>query len=298
MYCKNCSAVVNCIMVKYTPDGKKQKRKIKLMKSLTNNIVYSHKHYSARNGTIPRHCHDKYEILLLLDGEGRYIVEGCEYNISPGAVMFTRPFEYHCIDLNPDLPYERSYVQFPASALSDDVINLLESFNNNEGSGCFYPPETVSRHVSSIFERFSIADTFSEVERGIYLKLLTSELVVLLSSAKGQKVPYDEDDIGAKVLRYINDHLERDISLDKLSKRFFVSKYYLCRAFKKKNGVSIHGYITHKRIMYAKQLIDNGETASGAAYKVGFGDYSAFYRAYVKIIGRSPSAEGVKDLPR
>ena len=27
------------------------------------------------------------------------------------------------------------------------------------------------------------------------------------------------------------------------------------------------------------------------AKKVGFGDYSAFYRAYVKIVGRSPRAE-------
>jgi AraC-like DNA-binding protein len=43
--------------------------------------------------------------------------------------------------------------------------------------------------------------------------------------------------------------------------------------------------------MYAKQLIESGETASGAAYKVGFGDYSAFYRAYVKILGAPPTSE-------
>ena len=40
----------------------------------------------------------------------------------------------------------------------------------------------------------------------------------------------------------------------------------------------------------AKQLIEQGETASGAAYKVGFGDYSAFYRAYVKVVGKAPTA--------
>ena len=86
------------------------------------------------------------------------------------------------------------------------------------------------------------------------------------------------------------ENLSRDVSLDTLARRFFVSKYYLCRAFKKHNGVSVHGYINHKRVMYAKQLIEQGETASGAAYKVGFGDYSAFYRAYVKIIGKAPTA--------
>jgi AraC-like DNA-binding protein len=74
-----------------------------------------------------------------------------------------------------------------------------------------------------------------------------------------------------------------------LAKRFFVSKYYLCRAFKRHNGISVHGYVNQKRVMYAKQLIEAGETASGAAYRVGFGDYSAFYRAYVKQLGVAPT---------
>ena len=41
--------------------------------------------------------------------------------------------------------------------------------------------------------------------------------------------------------------------------------------------------------MYAKELIEAGETASSAAYRVGFGDYSSFYRAYVKIVGEPPT---------
>ena len=261
----------------------------------TKNIRYSHSRFEAApHNVASRHCHDQYEILFLIEGEGRYIVEGCEYTIMPGGVMFTRPFEYHCIELNREKPYERSLIQFSLSGLPDEIINLISTLNNNEGRGYFYPPQDISRYISSTLERFELAVGFSEKEREIYFRLLTSELILLLCSANVERLTYDEEDIGTKVLKYINDHLERDVSLDNLSRRFFVSKYYLCRAFKKKNGVSIHGYITHKRVMYAKQLIDNGETASGAAYKVGFGDYSAFYRAYVKIVGKSPSAESAK----
>jgi len=77
-----------------------------------------------------------------------------------------------------------------------------------------------------------------------------------------------------------------------LAHRFFVSKYYLCRAFKRQSGSSIHNYINLKRVLYAKRLIESGETASHAAYMVGFGDYSAFYRAYMKHIGSSPKTKG------
>lgn len=259
-------------------------------------ITFSHKY----DHTVPaeintRHCHDAYEILLLSEGEGRYIVEGCEYNISPGTVMFTHPFEYHCIDINPEIPYERSVVAFPREAVPEAALELLSDTYNKDGGGCFYPPEAISPFVVSLFERFELSSGMPEREREIYMRLLVGELIVLLSAAKSEKLSYDDEDIGAKVRRYINDHITKEIRLDELSRRFFVSKYYLCRAFKRRNGVSIHGYITHKRVMYAKQLIDNGESASGAAYKVGFCDYSAFYRAYVKIIGKSPSAEGGRD---
>ena len=113
-----------------------------------------------------------------------------------------------------------------------------------------------------------------------------------MSVATRESIPRDEGELGARVIKYLNEHIDKDVSLDKLAKRFFVSKYYLCRAFKKHNGISIHGYVNHKRVMYAKQLIESGETASAAAYRVGFGDYSAFYRAYIKLIGRSPTSQG------
>jgi AraC-like DNA-binding protein len=129
-----------------------------------------------------------------------------------------------------------------------------------------------------------------ENEKSVYVKTLLSELIVFLSVSSGEQIQINEGELGARVIRYLNENLTRDMNLDTIARRFFVSKYYLCRAFKKHNGVSVHGYINHKRIMYAKQLIEQGDTASGAAYKVGFGDYSAFYRAYVKIIGKSPTA--------
>ena len=115
-------------------------------------------------------------------------------------------------------------------------------------------------------------------------------IIILLSATASERLPQDEAELGARVIRYLNNNIDKDLSLDRLARKFFVSKYYLCRAFKKHNGTSVHGYINHKRVMFAKQLIEEGETASGAAYKVGFGDYSAFYRAYVKILGVSPTA--------
>ncbi len=250
----------------------------------------------AENTVISQHCHDAYEILYVVSGNGKYVIEGVEYPIRSGTVLFAPPFLYHSITLDEDTHYERYVLQFFVGDLTPSAQEFLASLTKSlDGVGCYYAADALSPSIISVFDRFGYADSLPERERREFRRLLSSELVLLLSVATRESIPGDERELGARVIKYLNEHIDRDVSLDKLAKRFFVSKYYLCRAFKKHNGISVHGYINQKRIMYAKQLIESGETASGAAYRVGFGDYSAFYRAYIKLIGVAPtSREGGK----
>ncbi len=239
-----------------------------------------------------QHCHDEYEILYVTEGKGKYVIEGAEYPIRPRTVLFAPPFSYHSIKLEQNVPYERYVLQFSVSDITPETQAFLSTFNKSlDGVGCYYAADALSPAIMPLFERFDYADNLPERERIEYIRLLTSEIVLLMSVATRESIPRDEGELGARVIKYLNEHIERDLSLDKLAKHFFVSKYYLCRAFKKHNGISVHGYINQKRVMYAKQLIEAGETASGAAYRVGFGDYSAFYRAYVKLLGKSPTSD-------
>ena len=238
------------------------------------------------------HCHQFYEILYVVRGVGKYIVEGSEYELIPGTLMLIPPLAYHHISLNSDTPYERFVIHFPKNDLLGNASHMLERMIGRDDTlGNYYHPSAISDSLVSPFYRFEAAMQLPDEERSEYVKTVLTELVILLSATTGERMMHTEDELGARIIRYLNQNIERNISLDKLAKRFFVSKYYLCRAFKKYNGISVHGYINQKRIAYAKQLIESGETASSASYKVGFGDYSAFYRAYVKIEGKSPTAD-------
>ncbi len=237
------------------------------------------------------HCHDCYEIMYVISGEGKYILEGSEFALKKRVLLLVRPFAYHSVRADNEAPYEAYIIRFQKSALSGAALSMLERLISEDENGRYFSPDAVSDPLISAFDRFESAAKLPEPERDAYSGALLSEIVILLSAAMGEKMTYTDDELGARVIRYLNSNIEKNVSLDKLARRFFVSKYHLCRAFKKYSGISVHSYINHKRIMYAKQLIDSGETALGAAYKVGFGDYSAFYRAYVKIVGRSPRAE-------
>lgn len=241
------------------------------------------------------HCHDTYEILYVLEGRGRYIVEGSAYEMHAGTVIIVPPFAYHRVEIPRHAPYERYVINFCAGAPHADAEDLFGE-GGVEQTG-FYASSPMVQTLLGVLERGEVALQLPEECRRAYLRALLSEMLVLLSSMHADSDMPDNRRLGARVIRYLNEHIGDELNLDKIAKHFFVSKYYLCRAFKKHNGISIHGYLTQKRVMYAKQLIEAGETASGAAYRVGFGDYSAFYRAYVKIVGQSPLAGQKKRTP-
>lgn len=256
-----------------------------------NKTTYSYSKTTVdRKDFTTRHCHDRYEILYVIDGKGKFIIEGREYPVNSHTVIVIPPLEYHCIDLVEGSSYERCVIHFTENDLIPECKECLSAFRrNNEEGTSFYISNVSALPIVSQIEQFEYIDSVPEERKSLFAKLLLSQLVLLLSSTSFDEVSYEDSELGARVIRYLNEHIDKDVSLDKLAKRFFVSKYYLCRAFKKHNGISVHGYINQKRVMYAKQLIESGETASGAAYRVGFGDYSAFYRAYIKIVGKSPT---------
>ena len=105
----------------------------------------------------------------------------------------------------------------------------------------------------------------------------------------GQGLDFSYTHTPAPDLRYLNANLTSSMTLDALSAHFFVSKFHLCRAFKKRNGITVMDYLTRKRILLAKQWIAEGDSVSNVAYRVGFADYSTIFRAYRKIMGCSPT---------
>lgn len=235
------------------------------------------------------HCHDRYEILYVIDGSGKYVVEGVEYPLKPRTLLLISPFVHHSVFVDTDITYERCVVHFKDTSLVDTACTALKEITAGSHGCVYYGADSIPNSVVATFDRLDTIGEISEELGDKLISLYLSELVIILSVSEKTNFASDEADIGARVVRYLNENIDRDISLDKLAKRFFVSKFYLCRAFKKHNGISIHSFINHKRVMYAKQLIESGEAASVAAYRVGFGDYSSFYRAFVKITGHAPT---------
>ena len=66
------------------------------------------------------------------------------------------------------------------------------------------------------------------------------------------------------IKRYLDEHYDQQITLESLSKRFFVEKTYLSRTFKSAYGINLFDYLNIVRINRVKELLRFGQTTSGA----------------------------------
>lgn len=94
-----------------------------------------------------------------------------------------------------------------------------------------------------------------------------------------------------KVINYIGQHLDEDLSLDSLSDQFFISRFHFHRLFTAYTGLSLQQYIRWLRLKRASfQLIVNkDQSIITIAMNAGFESHEAFSRTFKKACGLSPS---------
>ena len=91
------------------------------------------------------------------------------------------------------------------------------------------------------------------------------------------------------VTDYINDYIERELSLKELAAIAQLSQYHFCRAFKQMTGLSPHQYLIRQRVERAKQLLKKGGMSLGAvAIVCGFTHQSHLHRHFKRLTGVTP----------
>ena len=95
-----------------------------------------------------------------------------------------------------------------------------------------------------------------------------------------------------RIAAFIEENYENHITVDDLARKFFVSNSTISHLFKQKMGVSLYRYVTQRRLIAAKSMIGEKLPLEEIARRVGFADYSTFYRAFKQEFGISPRQFG------
>ena len=92
------------------------------------------------------------------------------------------------------------------------------------------------------------------------------------------------------ILTYIDDNLEKKITLQEIADREHINSYYLSHFFKRKVGISFQEYINTKRLDKAfKLLLNSNMTITDISNKCGFSSTNYFNKIFKETYNTLPS---------
>lgn len=251
------------------------------------------------------HAHDYYEFYFFLEGDVSIQAGKTLYPVTHGDIMLIPPHVRHrpCFhDLH--VPYRRFVFWISQeycrqlAGFSPDYIFLF-NYAVQKGNFLFHCDRVsfnaVQSRILALIEEMR-ADRFG---KDAQISLCVNDLILHLNRMVHEQLfPTQQPDTSLyqNLCRYIQEHLEENLSLEKLSAEFFLSKYHIAHIFKEYTGLSVHQYITKKRLALCREALSCNSNITDVCHSCGFSDYSAFYRAFKKEYGISPK-EWLKSFP-
>ncbi|WP_175638631.1 response regulator transcription factor [Metabacillus schmidteae] len=162
--------------------------------------------------------------------------------------------------------------------------NWLKEYKMNEDVSFYEGKDYWDEEGVFSFEKFK------EEKRKEFYKLIH-----LLNDVKYQKEASSIQEIEA----FLRKNYEKDITLQEIADRFFLSREYISRKFKQEYHETLTNYLTKIRIEKAKELLENPHLkVYEISFKCGYQNEKYFNKVFKKIVGLTPNEFRVKIISK
>lgn len=245
------------------------------------------------------HYHEFNKIIIFLKGNVTYFIEGKAYYLKPWDILLVKHHDIHKPVIDASEEYERIIMWIDNDFVlshNDASSDLTQCFDmaGEKSLNLIRLDGNVQSSLKGIISEMEKASDSEEFGSSILVNALFLQFMVYINrifmgeeyNPMGEVIKSDRQI--EEIINYINENLEEDLSVQQLSDRFFISKYYLMHKFKEETGLTIHNYISQKRLMLSLKLIKEGMPIIKASQSCGYTDYSSYLRAFKKLFKKSP----------
>ena len=252
----------------------------------------------SRTNKLQIHWHNDLEIIKVLEGSSRYIINGYTYDVSKGDIVIVNPKQVHQAWSTGEEDSKNRVIQLKYNLLKTQMIDKVTEE--------YILPLIRSKYVFAnvvndlkVYQLFDSLDDFL-TEKPQFYELSVKSIIYILFTylfSNGHYYEYkeymrrqlDTHDFIRKTVGYIQENYDQSISLNQLSELNNISKYHLCHIFKKNTNMTISEYITDYRLTEAIRLLqETKKNITTISYDIGFNSTSYFILTFKKKYGLSP----------
>lgn len=263
---------------------------------MTSPLVDTHADSSRSNDHVQLHSHAFFELIFCCNDCGaEYLVGPERYRLQKGDIIFVPPGVSHrpLLPETMEVPYER-YVLWLSREFMYRFAELFPyAFTEKQARASML--RTGGTPWESLGELFAAGVQESRRRADGWEAAVVGNTITLLTRIKRatdrratRPLRAEKPELLDRITAYVETNYHRPITIEDLSRRFYVSGSMVSHLFKQKMGVSFYRYVTQRRLIAAKTLIEQGVGLESVASQTGFGDYSGFYRAFKQAYGISP----------
>ena len=255
--------------------------------------------FNDGNTSTPHHFHEDIEIIYLVEGNLKVVVNKDTYHLISGEILIIGSGEVHCFFKQTEFS-KRAVIQFRMSIYD----NFLSGTKDNR---IIKPMFTRSKllacgsEVHDLLEKqiVEIIDEYGKAKEGykLVLKARLYDLAVILLRYMPKEVCSPGDEMGQMerlkkldmVFAYVERNHQNHIGLDEISKVAGFSKYHFTRFFKENTGMTFLDYLNNFRITKSEwYLMYDTNSIIEVAYKSGFNSVKTFNRVFKNLKGCAP----------
>lgn len=218
------------------------------------------------------------QLFWMTEGSMTLDFSGEEYQLYPGYVIYTMPYEAYTIKVHQEGCCYR-WITFDGENAADFML----SFGYPRGS--FYAGECPIQHFTNFVEHLLFRTPYS-------WRKMFCEICSILTAAGGTMDSQDtESNKLYEILIYCREHFaDPELNINLIADEFKLNRSTLLRMFREKMNTTPSEYLSLLRLQRALSLLkDPRFTVAEVAGKCGFCDCNYFYRFIKKHTGKRPS---------
>lgn len=225
-----------------------------------------------------REMHSYHELLFVLEGDLLLFTRDFQQKVKSGTLIIIPKESFHFFKMKENSLFARLKIAFNDTDVihSFKGIKIIKDIDGNI--------EFLLKEITDIVN--ASPDECQKMKLYGAFLMLIAEINFKDSNAPKAR---NENHLIPKCLRYIDESLDKKLTVENVSKALFISPSTLSHEFKKEMGISFHRYVSEKRLMHINKKISLGVPPTEVYKGYGYADYSSFYRAYKKHFGYPPS---------